>query len=105
MSGKLHPPKRKQRQQAADVQAVGRRIEADVGRTTPRGEVGRELGGRRDVRDQPTMLQISEQVRWHGAWRLSHRYNGDAWPLTPKGLARIRNGRAGWPADGGFVSS
>ena len=66
VSGQLQAAQRQQRQEAADVEAVGGRIEADVRRAAPREEVRVELVGRGDVGDELAALEIAQQIRAHG---------------------------------------
>ena len=66
VAGQLHAAQGQQRQETADVQAVGGGIEAHVGRTAPGGQVRVELVGGGDIRDQLAALEIAQQLRAHG---------------------------------------
>src|SRR5207253_3226017 len=65
VAGQLDAAQGQQRQETADVQAVGGGIEAHVGRTAPGGQVRVELVGGRDIRDQLAALEIAQQLLAH----------------------------------------
>ena len=60
MARLLKPPQHQQRQQAADVQAVGRRIEAAIERSLTTREPAAELLGVRRLVDEAAPGEISK---------------------------------------------